>query len=206
MDLRDALIDWDDLDDEGSNTAHIAEHGLTSQEVEFALFDEDTTFDVSDSSGHPIAFGSTGTGRFIAVVFEVLNPADPLVIRPITFTMSPNPRSETMKPTTKSKRTAEQLAEEEAIRRQHAANPVRQRPAGAINRQSFTSILNLLARFKAVRERQGLTLADVAQRMGIDSPALSRLETGKMLNPTLATLHKWAEALGQKLDVDLSPA
>jgi hypothetical protein len=30
------------------------------------------------------------------------------------------------------------------------------------------------------------------------------LETGKMLNPTLATLHKWAESLGQKLDVGLS--
>ncbi len=25
---------------------------------------------------------------------------------------------------------------------------------------------------------------------------------GKMPNPTLATLHKWAEALGQKLNVD----
>jgi transcriptional regulator with XRE-family HTH domain len=42
--------------------------------------------------------------------------------------------------------------------------------------------------------------------MGIDAPALSRLQTGKMLNPTLATLHKWAEALGRRLDVDLSPA
>ena len=31
--------------------------------------------------------------------------------------------------------------------------------------------------------------------MGIDPPALSRLETGKVLNPTLATLHKWAEGL-----------
>jgi transcriptional regulator with XRE-family HTH domain len=61
-----------------------------------------------------------------------------------------------------------------------------------------------VARFKAARESQGLTLAEVAERMGIDAPALSRLETGKMLNPTLATLHKWAEALGQKLDVDLS--
>jgi len=40
--------------------------------------------------------------------------------------------------------------------------------------------------------------------MGIDSPALSRLETGEVLNPTLGTLHKWAEALGQKLDVNLS--
>jgi len=110
-----------------------------------------------------------------------------------------------MKPTTKPLRTAEQRAEEEAIRRQHAANPVLQKPAGAIDQQSFTAILNLVARFHAVRESQGLTLVEVAERMGIDAPALSRLETGKMLNPTLATLHKWAEALGQKLDVDLSP-
>jgi ribosome-binding protein aMBF1 (putative translation factor) len=111
-----------------------------------------------------------------------------------------------MEPTTKPKRTAEQRAEEEAVRRRHAANPVRQRPAGTINRQSFAAILSLVARFKAARESQGLTLAGVAERMGIDAPALSRLETGKMLNPTLATLHKWAEALGLKLAVDLSPA
>ncbi|MSQ97616.1 MAG: helix-turn-helix domain-containing protein [Gemmataceae bacterium] len=111
-----------------------------------------------------------------------------------------------MKPTTKPKRTAEQRAEENAIRRQHVANPVHQRPAGAINTQSFAAILGLVTKFKAARENQGLTLAEVAERMGIDPPALSRLETGKMLNPTLATLHKWAEALGQKLDVDLSSA
>jgi DNA-binding XRE family transcriptional regulator len=109
-----------------------------------------------------------------------------------------------MKPTIKPKRTAEQHAEEEAICRQHIANPIRQRPASAITRQSFAAISNLVARFKAVRESQGLMLADGAERMGIDPPALSRLETGKMLNPTLATLHKWAEALGQKLHVDLS--
>jgi ribosome-binding protein aMBF1 (putative translation factor) len=109
-----------------------------------------------------------------------------------------------MKPTTKPKRTAQERAEEDAIRRQHAENPMRRRPAGAINRQSFAAILSLIAKFKAARERQGLTLAEVAERMEIDAPALSRLETGKMLNPTLATLHKWAEALGKKLDVDLS--
>ena len=111
-----------------------------------------------------------------------------------------------MKPTLNPKRTAEQMAREEAVRRQHAANPVRQRPAGAINRQSFEAILRLVTRFKGARESQGLTLAEVAARMGIDAPALSRLETGRMLNPTLATLHKWAEALGQKLDVGLSSA
>jgi DNA-binding XRE family transcriptional regulator len=111
-----------------------------------------------------------------------------------------------MKPTIKPKRTAEQRTEEEAIRRHHAANPVPQAPASALNRQSFAAILSLVARFKAVRESQGLTLAEVAERMGTDPPALSRLETGKMLNPTLATLFKWAEALGQKLDVELSSA
>jgi DNA-binding XRE family transcriptional regulator len=111
-----------------------------------------------------------------------------------------------MKSPTRPPRTAEQRAEEEAVRRQHAANPVRQRPASAINQQSFAAILSLVGRFKAVRESRGQTLAEVAERMGIDAPALSRLETGKVLNPTLATLHKWAEALGQKLDVDVSPA
>src|SRR6266702_1117167 len=90
MGLRDALIDWDEPDDEGSNTAHIAEHGLMPDEVECVLIDEKSTFDVSDSSdssdssGRPIAFSDTGTGRFVAIVFEVLNLADPLVIRPIT--------------------------------------------------------------------------------------------------------------------------
>lgn len=91
MDLRDSLLDWDDASDEGSNTAHIAEHDLTQEEVESALIDENTTFDISDSSGRPIAFGVTVTGRFIAVVFEVLNPADPLIIRPITAYEVPEP-------------------------------------------------------------------------------------------------------------------
>jgi uncharacterized DUF497 family protein len=91
MDLRDALIDWDEPDDENGNTAHIAEHGLTSDEVESALLDDAATFDVSDSSSRPIAFGTTHTGRFIAVVFEVQNVADPLIIRPITAHDVPEP-------------------------------------------------------------------------------------------------------------------
>jgi ribosome-binding protein aMBF1 (putative translation factor) len=108
-----------------------------------------------------------------------------------------------MKPTMKPKRSSEQLAEEQAIRRQHAANPVRRRPPGAIDRQSLTTILNLMARFKAVRENQGMTLVELASRMGIDPPALSRLESGKTLNPAIATLLKWAEPLGLKLEVGL---
>lgn len=91
MDLRDALFDWDEPDEERGNTVHIAEHGLTPEEVESVLGNEQTQFDLSDASGRPIAFGATFTGRFIAVVFEVLNPDDPLIIRPITAYEVPEP-------------------------------------------------------------------------------------------------------------------
>ena len=91
MDLRDALVDWDEPTDEGGNTAHVAKHGMTPEEVESVLFAEDTTFEVSDSSGRPVAFSTTETGRFVVVVFKVLNPADPLVIRPITAYEVPEP-------------------------------------------------------------------------------------------------------------------
>ena len=39
-------------------------------------------------------------------------------------------------------------------------------------------------------------LAEVVARMGVEAPALSRPENGKMLNPTPATLHEWAEGGG----------
>ena len=102
-----------------------------------------------------------------------------------------------------NERASEQIAEEIAIRERLAANPIRRQPASAINRDSFMTILELMGRFKSLREDRGLTLAEVAERMGIDAPALSRLETGKMLNPTRATLCSWAETLGQRLKIDL---
>lgn len=92
MDLHDALIDWDDANEEDGNTAHVAEHGLTPEEVDSVLRDPGTMFDISDSSGRPIAFGTTLTGLFIAIVFEVLNVADPLIIRPITAYEVPEPQ------------------------------------------------------------------------------------------------------------------
>jgi DNA-binding XRE family transcriptional regulator len=49
------------------------------------------------------------------------------------------------------------------------------------------------------RERLGLSLADVAGRAGIDKGALSRLENGQQLNPTLNTLARYADALGKSL-------
>jgi DNA-binding XRE family transcriptional regulator len=49
------------------------------------------------------------------------------------------------------------------------------------------------------RERLGLSLAEVAERCGIDAPALSRLENGQNPNPTLATLMRYARAIGKRI-------
>lgn len=56
------------------------------------------------------------------------------------------------------------------------------------------------------RSEAGLTQAQVAERMGTKAPAVARLEnaliTGKH-SPSLATLQKYAAALGKKLEVRL---
>ncbi len=54
------------------------------------------------------------------------------------------------------------------------------------------------------RERLGLSLNDVAERAKIDIAALSRLENGQQLNPTLNTLGRYARGLGKSLMLELS--
>jgi transcriptional regulator with XRE-family HTH domain len=44
----------------------------------------------------------------------------------------------------------------------------------------------------------GLSLADVAERTGIDKAALSRLETAQNMNPTVSTLCRYANSLGKR--------
>lgn len=60
----------------------------------------------------------------------------------------------------------------------------------------------------SARHRAGLTQAEVADRMGTKTPAVARLEAGggrKKHSPSLATLHKYAEAVGCRLDIKLIP-
>jgi hypothetical protein len=89
--MDDALFDWDDPGDPSGNTAHIGEHGLTPDEVESVLLGTSGSQDSSGSTGQPIVFGTTYTGRFIAVVFEILNADDPFIVRPITAYEVPEP-------------------------------------------------------------------------------------------------------------------
>ena len=48
-----------------------------------------------------------------------------------------------MKPNIKPERSADQRAAEAAVRREHAANPIRERPPGTVTQHGFSAILNL---------------------------------------------------------------
>jgi len=60
-----------------------------------------------------------------------------------------------------------------------------------------------LAALRAERERQGLSLSDVSERSGIDRATISKLETGKVPNPTVSTLRALARALNKRLSWSL---
>ncbi len=64
----------------------------------------------------------------------------------------------------------------------------------------------LLRQMLKARERSGLSQAEIAKRMGTKAPAITRLETsltnGKH-SPSLATLRKYARAVGCELQVRL---
>lgn len=63
---------WDLDDDPDGNVAHIAQHDVTKQEVEEILNDP-CGIESSRSSGLPIAFGESSTGRLIAVVYQEID-------------------------------------------------------------------------------------------------------------------------------------
>jgi uncharacterized DUF497 family protein len=71
---------WDLDDDPAGNVQHIAEHGITKEEVEEVL-ENPIGLEHSRTSGRPIAFGETSTGRIIAVVYEEI---DEDTVYPIT--------------------------------------------------------------------------------------------------------------------------
>jgi len=75
-------IVWDLDEDPDGNVQHIAEHGVTIEEVEDALYAAEEVV-ASNSSGRPITFGQTTTGKYLAVVFDLVEE-DPLSVYPVT--------------------------------------------------------------------------------------------------------------------------
>ena len=66
----------------------------------------------------------------------------------------------------------------------------------------------LLDELLGARRRAGLSQAEVAARMGTKTPAVARLEAGggtQRHSPSIATLRRYAEAVGCRLEIRLRP-
>src|ERR1700731_3012904 len=66
----------------------------------------------------------------------------------------------------------------------------------------------LLDELLRARRRPGLTQAQAAERMGTKPPVVARLEAGggsRRHSPSLATLRKYARAVGCRLEIRLRP-
>ncbi len=58
------------------------------------------------------------------------------------------------------------------------------------------------------REKAGLTQAEVARRMNTEIPAIAHIESGgdsKHPSPSVATLNRYAKAVGCRLEIKLHP-
>lgn len=66
----------------------------------------------------------------------------------------------------------------------------------------------LLDELLKARRQAGLTQAEVAARMGAKTPAVARLEAcggSQRHSPSVATLRKYAQAVGCRLEIRLRP-
>lgn len=73
-------IIWDLDDDPEGNVQHIAEHGLTKDDVRWVL-ENPARHEVSRSSGRPLAFGYTPDDIYIVVVYDQI---DEQTVYPVT--------------------------------------------------------------------------------------------------------------------------
>jgi DNA-binding XRE family transcriptional regulator len=100
-------------------------------------------------------------------------------------------------------RTPEHGALQERIREKYRALDRDPLASGAYQvwgrHGDLLDFLEFLGRLKRQREQQGLSLDEMAARTGMDRMAISRLENGKNLNPTITTLVRYANALGRSI-------
>ena len=89
--VPDETIIWDLDDEPDGNVQHIAEHGVTVDEVEEVLHDSRSRVGRSRRSGRPQTFGWTSTDKFITVTWEEVSD-DPRMIYPVTAYEVPPPQ------------------------------------------------------------------------------------------------------------------
>jgi DNA-binding XRE family transcriptional regulator len=71
-------------------------------------------------------------------------------------------------------------------------------PDAVMTMGMYFDVQAALQALKQERERCRLSISDVAARSGLDRAVVSRLENGKQDNPTVATLMRYAAAVGKR--------
>jgi len=114
------------------------------------------------------------------------------------------------------KRVHKKLTKREAARlktlREKIAEEMPEIKARALSRReqrtvdwlaSSVEVERALRYLRSERRALGLSLADIRERTGIGKSALSRLENDESANPTIATLSRYADALGKEVRIVL---
>lgn len=70
----------------------------------------------------------------------------------------------------------------------------------------LSEMVAVCLKLRSTRQRKQLTLGDIAQRTGMDAGTISRLENGRLPNPTLSTLQRYAAAIGMRLALEVHEA
>jgi DNA-binding Xre family transcriptional regulator len=98
------------------------------------------------------------------------------------------------------------LTNEEAAKYDTIREQVEAEFADRIKRPTVSPVAHdAIKALKQAREAQGLSLADIRDRTGIERSALSRLEN-ETPNVTIRTLERYAEALGKRVVIEIAEA
>ena len=78
------FIEWDSPDDLHGNVRHIADNGLSIDEVEDVIYGFESRQVKSRSSRRQALIGLTSTGKTVIVIYERHKDAGIVVIRPVS--------------------------------------------------------------------------------------------------------------------------
>lgn len=109
-----------------------------------------------------------------------------------------------------NEKTAEERATERALREQiqkekpSIEDLVRSGdcdPDAITTMGTYFDIQNVLRTLKRAREHRGMSVSEAAARSGLESAVIRGLENGIYDNPTVATLVRYAAAVGKRLSL-----
>jgi DNA-binding XRE family transcriptional regulator len=102
------------------------------------------------------------------------------------------------------KTTLEERKRHREVREQIAEELPELKRKGRQAKAAHEALRDAMQALKQEREAQGLSLADIRDRTGIERSTLSRLENDETANPTISTLMRYAEAVGKDILIILT--